>query len=165
MRFDLVFEGGGAKGMVFVGALQAFEAAGHTPGRLLGTSAGAITATLMAAGYSAEELLAVISERDGERPVFATFMGLPDATEGDALRASDDAFDGIVVRLPAKGYGTTEFDMTDARRELLVAAGRDAMRAHLEALAEAPVSFSFDGDSDDARAERAADRLATRLLA
>ncbi len=398
MRFDLVFEGGGAKGMVFVGALQAFEAAGHTPGRLLGTSAGAITATLMAAGYSAEELLAVISEREGEQPVFATFMGLPEATEGDAIRASAtravlreidlpfvpdriedalddrfaawmgssphlrhvfsfvehggwyaadnflkwmqrsldagtfrgarrafgklslaefhratgvdltlvasdltgqqmlilnhhtapdvpvvwatrmsmnipllwqeviwqpswglyrgrameghaivdggllsnfplellvsrdarvtalmgarteagvlglmidesktvagieaevppsgftvgglptaqrlanlvntalsardklviDAFEGIVVRLPAKGYGTTEFDMTDARRELLVAAGRDAMRAHLEALAEAPVSFGLDGDSSDARAERAADRLATRLLA
>lgn len=398
MRFDLVFEGGGAKGMVFVGALQAFEAAGHTPGRLLGNSAGAITATLLAAGYSAEELLAVISEREGEHPVFATFMGLPDATGGDAIRASAtramlreidlpfvpdriedalddriaawvgasphlrhvfsfvehggwyaaenflkwmqrsldagtfrgarrafgsstlaefhratgvdltlvasdltgqqmlilnhhtapdvpvvwatrmsmnipllwqeviwqpawglyrgrvmeghaivdggllsnfplellvsrdarvtavmgarteagvlglmideskavagieaapppsgftvgglptarrlsalvntalsardklviDAFEGIVVRLPAKGYGTTEFDMTDARRERLVAAGRDAMRAHLEALAEAPVSFGLDGDSSDARAERAADRLATRLLA
>lgn len=88
MRFDVVFEGGGSKGMVLVDALQAFEAAGRTPGRLLGTSAGAITATLLAAGYSAEELRAVISEREGEHPVFATFMGLPDATEGDAIRAS-----------------------------------------------------------------------------
>jgi hypothetical protein len=26
MKYDLVFEGGGAKGMVFVGALQEFEA-------------------------------------------------------------------------------------------------------------------------------------------
>ena len=30
MKFDLVFEGGGAKGIVFVGAVQEFEAQGHT---------------------------------------------------------------------------------------------------------------------------------------
>jgi predicted acylesterase/phospholipase RssA len=48
MEFDLVFEGGGAKGIVFVGAVQEFEALGHTADRLLGTSAGAITATLLA---------------------------------------------------------------------------------------------------------------------
>ena len=54
MKYDLVFEGGGAKGMVFVGALHVFEAQGHTYGRLLGTSAGAITATLLAAGLPAD---------------------------------------------------------------------------------------------------------------
>jgi predicted acylesterase/phospholipase RssA len=36
-----------------------------------------------------------------------------------------------IVHLPAGGYGTTEFDMTDERRDLLVQAGRDAMRAFL----------------------------------
>lgn len=40
MQFGMVFEGGGAKGTVFVGALQEVEARGHNPGRLLGTSAG-----------------------------------------------------------------------------------------------------------------------------
>ena len=44
MQYDMVFEGGGAKGMVFVGALEVILAQGHTHGRLLGTSAGAITA-------------------------------------------------------------------------------------------------------------------------
>ena len=39
MEYDLVFEGGGAKGMVFVGAMQEFEVRSHTHGRLLGTSA------------------------------------------------------------------------------------------------------------------------------
>ena len=62
MQFDLVFEGGGAKGMVFVGALQAFEEEGHSAGRLLGTSAGAITTALLAAGYSAADLLNVLGE-------------------------------------------------------------------------------------------------------
>ena len=48
MQYDLVFEGGGAKGIVFVGAMEAFEAAGHTVRRLIGTSAGAINAVLLA---------------------------------------------------------------------------------------------------------------------
>jgi NTE family protein len=77
MKFDLVFEGGGAKGMVFVGALQELAARGHTFGRLLGTSAGAITATGLAAGYSADELLAILNEKEGDAPVFASFMGAP----------------------------------------------------------------------------------------
>lgn len=77
MEFDLVFEGGGAKGMVFVGAMQAFNEAGHTVGRLLGTSAGAITATLLAAGYTREEMLEALVERENGKPVFAGFMGVP----------------------------------------------------------------------------------------
>jgi predicted acylesterase/phospholipase RssA len=78
MEYDLVFEGGGAKGIVFVGAMQEFEARGHTVGRVLGTSAGAITATLLAAGYNAEQMLNVINERlpDG-KPRFSSFMDVP----------------------------------------------------------------------------------------
>lgn len=49
-KYDLVFEGGGAKGSSFVGALEALQEAGHSHRRLLGTSAGAITATFIAAG-------------------------------------------------------------------------------------------------------------------
>ena len=78
MDYDLVFEGGGAKGMVFVGAMQEFEARGHKYGRLLGTSAGAITATLLAAGYSSAEMLAALNEKlpDGSS-VFTSFMAAP----------------------------------------------------------------------------------------
>lgn len=89
MQFDLVFEGGGAKGMVFVGALQAFEEEGHTHGRLLGTSAGAITAVLLAAGYTADELLEALSEEqsDGE-PVFTAFLGPPPLPTKEEIEAS-----------------------------------------------------------------------------
>jgi predicted acylesterase/phospholipase RssA len=78
MDYDLVFEGGGAKGMVFVGAMQEFEARGHKHGRLLGTSAGAITATLLAAGYSSSEMLDALNEKlpDG-MSVFTSFMAPP----------------------------------------------------------------------------------------
>ncbi len=77
MRYDLVFEGGGARGLIFVGALQALEERGHSHGRLLGTSAGAITAALLAAGYSASELAAAVSRTVGGLPVFQTFLGTP----------------------------------------------------------------------------------------
>lgn len=77
MRYDLVFEGGGAKGMAFVGAYEAFVEEGHTFGRLLGTSAGAITAALLAAGYTPQEMLVALAEREDGKPVFAAFMGVP----------------------------------------------------------------------------------------
>lgn len=77
MQYDLVFEGGGAKGMAFVGAMREFEAAGHTVGRLVGSSAGAVTATTLAAGYSAAEMQAALNEQADDQPVFATFLGEP----------------------------------------------------------------------------------------
>lgn len=78
MQYDLVFEGGGAKGFAFVGALQAFKEARHTPGRVLGTSAGAITATLLAAGFDIDDLGGALGERAADgRPIFATFLGRP----------------------------------------------------------------------------------------
>src|SRR5215467_9178649 len=77
MKYDLVFEGGGAKGMVFVGACEEFFRRGHSFDRLLGTSAGAITATLLAAGYTPAEMLAALVEKEGGKAVFTGFMGPP----------------------------------------------------------------------------------------
>jgi predicted acylesterase/phospholipase RssA len=86
MRYDLVFEGGGAKGMAFVGAYEAFAGQGHTFGRLLGTSAGAITAALLAAGYTPQEMLDALAEREDGKPVFATFMGVPGSFSETEIR-------------------------------------------------------------------------------
>jgi len=88
MKYDLVFEGGGAKGMVFVGAMQVFESLGHTPGRLLGTSAGAITAALLAAGYGSPEMLDALAEKKGGRSVFSDFLGAPQEFDKAAIRTS-----------------------------------------------------------------------------
>ena len=66
----------GAKGMVFVGALQElYGTQPFTPGRLLGTSAGAITATLMAAGYTPQEMLVHVGRKGHKRQ--AGVRGLP----------------------------------------------------------------------------------------
>lgn len=88
-EFDLVFEGGGAKGTVFIGALQEFEARGLKPRRLVGTSAGAITATLVAAGYGAAQLEEFAQETTSDgKPVFATFMDIPDSFEDEVINNS-----------------------------------------------------------------------------
>src|SRR4051794_5642773 len=53
---DLVFEGGGGKGIGLAGAYGALRERGVVPKRVAGTSAGAITAALVAAGYEPAEL-------------------------------------------------------------------------------------------------------------
>ncbi len=51
-----IFEGGGAKGLAHVGALSALEERGVKFKGVAGTSAGAIVAALVGAGYSSEEM-------------------------------------------------------------------------------------------------------------
>ena len=94
MKYDMVFEGGGAKGMVFVGAMQEFEDRGHTHDRLLGTSAGAITAALLAAGYNSGEMLEALAEKKGKKSVFSDFMGEPGSFSNSPLIQS-----GALARL------------------------------------------------------------------
>lgn len=77
MRYDLVFEGGGARGIVFIGALRELLAHGHQVGRLVGTSAGAITAALLAAGYSPGEMEDAIGGKQAGAPVMRSFLGAP----------------------------------------------------------------------------------------
>ena len=61
---DLVFEGGGVKGIGLAGALATLEERGYRPQNVAGTSAGAITAALLAAGYDADELREIIVSLD-----------------------------------------------------------------------------------------------------
>jgi NTE family protein len=65
--FDLVCEGGGVKGIGLAGAYAVLEERGYKPRNCAGTSAGAITAALIAAGYSSDELNKVILELDYRR--------------------------------------------------------------------------------------------------
>ncbi len=87
MEYDLVFEGGGAKGVAFVGALQAFERHGHKPRRLIGASAGAITACLIAAGYNLQKNLEALNERSSDgRSRFEGFMDTPTLYEDGIIK-------------------------------------------------------------------------------
>ena len=89
MDYDLVLAGGGAKGIVHCGALRALEMGGHSTRRLVGVSAGAITALFVAAGFSADEILAAISERNEQGEIIlADFLDVPEGFDEKALQNS-----------------------------------------------------------------------------
>lgn len=67
MMADAVFEGGGVKGIGLVGAVAVAEEKGYQWANVAGTSAGAIVAGLLAAGYSAAEMKEVMEELDYNR--------------------------------------------------------------------------------------------------
>lgn len=98
MEFDVVFEGGGAKGIVFCGAVEEFERRGHTMKRLVGTSAGSMTATVLAAGANAAQLREAIFERalDG-RSMFTTLQDVPAYFTDDEVQRS--LFAGLLARI------------------------------------------------------------------
>src|SRR3712207_4100602 len=65
---DAVFEGGGVKGIAFVGALEAASDIGIARWvNVAGTSAGAIVASLLAAGYDPPALRRILEDTDYKR--------------------------------------------------------------------------------------------------
>lgn len=66
-KVDLVFEGGGVKGIALAGAVEYLETVGLKPQNVVGTSAGAIVAALVAAGYSARDVRGIMEGLDYRR--------------------------------------------------------------------------------------------------
>jgi NTE family protein len=66
---NLVFEGGGVKGIAYVGALQVLEEKGILPDimRVGGTSAGAINAVLVGLDYSPADTLQILNKLNFEK--------------------------------------------------------------------------------------------------
>lgn len=64
MKIDAVFSGGGVKAFAFLGALEALEDKGYQIVRTAGSSAGAIVAGLLAAGYKVNELNQIMLNKD-----------------------------------------------------------------------------------------------------
>jgi NTE family protein len=78
---NLVFEGAGIRGVAYGGVIGELEKAGLMQGvvRVAGTSAGAITAMMLALGYNSAEITAIISETKFQRfndGQYAFFGGL-----------------------------------------------------------------------------------------
>ena len=67
LKADAVFEGGGVKGIGLVGAIAVAEEIGYQFVNVAGTSAGAIVAALVAAGYTGVEMKEVMEELDYTR--------------------------------------------------------------------------------------------------
>ena len=116
MEYDMVFEGGGAKGIAFVGALQELQARGCRPARLLGTSAGSIMATFLAAGYDLDEMTAALQEERDGRAVFASFLQMP------PLLSKEDIQTGAVRKLLRDTNSSLIPDMLEERLDDVIAA-------------------------------------------
>ncbi|OAS82626.1 MULTISPECIES: patatin-like phospholipase family protein [Metabacillus] len=71
MKIDAVFEGGGVRGIAFIGAIQAMEEENVEWERLAGTSAGAVIAALLASGFKSYEIRDRFKEMD-----YSKFRGL-----------------------------------------------------------------------------------------
>ncbi len=93
-----VFKGGGARGVAYAGALRAVAARGRWFGSVAGASAGAITATLIAAGLGPDRIAAVSADglASVKRGVARTVLGL-----SNAVFANDGLGDWIEAQLVA----------------------------------------------------------------
>ncbi len=67
LKADAVFEGGGVKGIGLAGAVAVAEEKGYQWVNVAGTSAGAIIAALVAAGYTGTEMKSILDELDYNR--------------------------------------------------------------------------------------------------
>ena len=102
LLFDVALEGGGTKGIALNAAIAELMTRGHRINRLVGTSAGAIAAALVAAGYTGDELVALsLARTDDDRPLFSEYIEEPLTADDSeswlgeleflALRFSQDA--------------------------------------------------------------------------
>jgi len=62
-KIGIALSGGGTRGVVHIGVLQALEEHGIFPSIISGTSAGSIVGAMYAHGYSPAEILSIASER------------------------------------------------------------------------------------------------------
>ena len=107
-----VFAGGGVRGIAHVGALEVAEHLGYRWDHVAGTSAGAIIASLVAAGYNAQELHAIMQEINYSRFAAEPHYDLLHITEVSNLLTQGGLHDGSYIetfvreKLQARGIHT-----------------------------------------------------------
>jgi NTE family protein len=120
---DLVLEGGGVKGIGLVGAISVLEKEGYKFNRLAGTSAGAITASLVAGGCKSDELVDNMRSIDYNRfrdETFFSRFAAPGKVASllleNGLYKGDYVRDWIAERLAGCGiktFGDLKLDPTE----------------------------------------------------
>ena len=79
-RVGLVLSGGGARGVAHIGVLQRLDEVGYPIDSIVGTSAGALTGTLYACGFSGQEIQALFQRMDFSRAFLDPLMRTPGKT-------------------------------------------------------------------------------------
>src|ERR671915_967882 len=121
---DGVFEGGGVKGIAFVGALEAARERGIERWvNVAGTSAGAIIASLLAVGYEPRQLREILEQTD-----YATFAdygwggkivgGARNALRGRGLCPGKAFSDWLAERFSESPLGKPDPEFAGLPREL-----------------------------------------------
>lgn len=119
MKTDGVFEGGGVKGIGLVGALKRIEEERVILRRVAGTSAGAILASLYAAGYKADEIKEILWNTDFTRfadikkllrrkwyKIFFIFMQLLSSQSGYGIFNTNEFYTWVKDLLEKKNVTT-----------------------------------------------------------
>ncbi|HEX5604530.1 MAG TPA: hypothetical protein VFX63_18340, partial [Pyrinomonadaceae bacterium] len=99
----------------------------------------------------------------GELKTVQRLRGLADTVTGAHDKMVIEEYSHLVARLPAQGYGTTEFDMTDERREALVRAGADAIAMYFDT--PSGLVLPSKSEAPGMVVQSTADRIATEILA
>jgi NTE family protein len=130
LRADLVFEGGGVKGIALAGAYRELADRGYAPQCVAGTSAGAITAAFVAVGYSGAELEDIVLRQmhfpDFEDRTFLDHFGRAGQALEFLLRRGMHSGDYFLkwMRTHLRAQGKTKFG------DLRTADGSDGNRAY-----------------------------------
>jgi predicted acylesterase/phospholipase RssA len=138
----LVMKGGGVKGLALTGALLALEEKGYSFDIFAGTSAGAITAVLLAAGYSPKELEKELLQLD-----FSTFLDsrlqcLWNVLRWKGLHSGDPIRDWIAERIENR-TGSNQTPLEDLPRRAVIFA----------TIRGGTVLFDSDGNRKDTQAD------------
>ena len=146
MNHALVMKGGGIKGLAYVGAVQILEER-YEFDWFIGTSAGAITAVLLAAGYSTDELTTILQEKNFKEFLDAPWYAQPwNLVIHKGVHKADSFTDWLAVLLARKLKSHKRVRLSELPyRATVYACKRD----------EGTLKFdSVDNDADAAHAVR-----------
>jgi predicted acylesterase/phospholipase RssA len=113
---DLIFSGGGTRGVALAGAMDVLEQRRPRIRRLVGTSAGAIAAAFGAAGLTARDYLKLVPERENDPFYFNSFFAAPPGEVVRAAAAKKDSQTRLLLRGAVDGAIENMFKGLQERR-------------------------------------------------
>jgi predicted acylesterase/phospholipase RssA len=147
-RINGIFKGGGAKGLMYAGAVQAVEQRGEWFRAVSGASAGAITATLIAAGLTVEELGSAVPEamKRVHKMWLGDLVGSPIIRVGKLQKWLEEQLRGQVTKL------APEIPIEEGRevtfRQLHEATGIELYVVAVDVVLRQPMVFSASTTPD-----------------